>query len=353
VPFKSSFTRRACLTLATLGIAAGCGSRAAPRAEAKLYISDEENGVVVVVDLGAARVVASIPVGKRPRGLKLSRDNKLLYVALSGSPRGGPGVDESKLPPADRSADGIGVVDLAKGALVRTIESGQDPETFDLSPDGNTLYVSNEESAELAVVDLASGKIRGRAHVGNEPEGVTVTPDGKLVFVTSEGSNEVTAVDTQTLAVVAHVPTGPRPRSIAFTPDGRTGFVTNENNASLTVVDVAASKPAGDIKLHLASPMPAGPRPMGTALSPDGKLLYVSTGRGGSVSIVDVASRQQVRSIDGVGDRPWGIAVSADGTHLYTANGSSHDVSIVNIETGNVDKRVALGGLPWGVVVGP
>jgi YVTN family beta-propeller protein len=148
------------------------------------------------------------------------------------------------------------------------------------------------------------------------------------------------------------VPTGPRPRSIAFTRDGRTGFVTNENNATLTVVDVATSKPAGDIKLHLDSPMPAGPRPMGTVLSPDGKLLYVSTGRGGSVAIIDVASRQQARSIDGVGDRPWGIAVSADGTRLYTANGSSHDVSIVNLETGNVDKRVAIGGLPWGVVVG-
>jgi YVTN family beta-propeller protein len=79
----------------------------------------------------------------------------------------------------------------------------------------------------------------------------------------------------------------------------------------------------------------------------------VSSGRGGSVAIIDVAARRQVRSIDGVGDCPWGIAVSTDGTRLYTANGTSHDLSIVNIATGNVDRRVELGGLPRDVVLGP
>jgi len=91
---------------------------------------------------------------------------------------------------------------------------------------------------------------------------------------------------------------------------------------------------------------------MGQVLSADGKTLYVSCGRGGSVAIVDVAQRTQVRSIDGVGERPWGIALSADGTKLYTANGTGHDVSIVNLTTGNVEKRVPTGGLPWGAAVG-
>jgi YVTN family beta-propeller protein len=42
--------------------------------------------------------------------------------------------------------------------------------------------------------------------------------------------------------------------------------------------------------------------------------------------------------------------VSVDGAFVYTANGASHDVSIVNVATGNVDRRVNLGGLPWAVV---
>src|SRR6187402_3304028 len=71
-----------------------------------LYASAEASGEVVVVDPAFATVLARIPVGKRPRGLKVSRDGRYLYVALSGSPRGGPNVDESTLPAADRSADG-------------------------------------------------------------------------------------------------------------------------------------------------------------------------------------------------------------------------------------------------------
>jgi YVTN family beta-propeller protein len=317
-----------------------------------LYTSDEAGGGVVAVDPTAGNVVASIPVGKRPRGLKVSRDGKLLFVALSGSPRGGPGVDESKLPPGDRSADGVGVVDLATKTLVRTLPSGQDPETFDFSPDGKTLYVSNEETAELSVLDVATGVIRGKATVGREPEGVAVRPDGKVVFVTSEGEGEVTAVDTTTLAVLAQMKTGARPRAIVFTKDGRTAFVTDEGSGKVTVLDGLVFNTQADIPVHEDSPMPSGPRPMGAVLSPDESTLYVTCGRGGSVAVIDVATRKQIRSIDGVGDRPWGIVLSPDGTRLYTANGTSGDLSIVNLATGNVDKRVHIGGLPWGVVAG-
>jgi YVTN family beta-propeller protein len=339
------------LALIALVWVCACKRTPAPLTGPLAFVSDEENGFVVIVDIDKALVVKRIAVGKRPRGLKLSRDGQRLYVALSGSPRGGPGVDESKLPPPDRSADGIGVVDVATGTLTRILESGADPETFDISPDGTTLYVSNEDTKEMSALDLATGKLRGRAHVGDEPEGVTVSADGKVVFVTCEAENEVDAIDTTTLSVLAKMPTAPRPRSLILTRDGRTAFVPTENSRKVTVLDVIAYKPLGDIDIHLGSPKFLGPRPMGGVLSRDGTQLYVTTGRGGSVAIIDVASRKQVRSLEGVGDRPWGIALSRDGTHLYTANGTSHDLGITNIATGNVDRRVFIDGLPWGVVL--
>jgi len=345
--------KRTGLLVTAIVAATGCAhDRKVPESVGLVYASDEAGGDVVVVDPASAQTVARIPVGKRPRGLKLSRDGKLLYVALSGSPRAGPGIDDSQLPPADRSADGIGIVDLGTRKLVGTFESGQDPESFDISPDGKTLYVSNEETAEMTVLDVASRATRGKVGVGKEPEGVTVRPDGKVVFVTSEQENQVFAIDTGPLRVLAQIPTGRLPRSIVVTNDGSTGFVADELGATVTVFDAATYKAGEAIKIFENSPMPTGPRPMGEVLSPDGKTLYVSCGRGGSVAVIDVATRRQVRSIDGVGDRPWGIAVSSDGTRLYTANGTSYDVSIVNLSTGNVDKRVHIGGLPWGVALG-
>src|SRR5207253_3157570 len=88
------------------GLAVGIAVLATPRTAAgtELYVSAEESGEIVVVDTERGEVAARVPVGKRPRGVKLSHDGKLLYVALSGSPRAAPGVDESKLPPPDRAA---------------------------------------------------------------------------------------------------------------------------------------------------------------------------------------------------------------------------------------------------------
>jgi YVTN family beta-propeller protein len=345
---------RAAIVLLVVGLSLAACSRAAERAPPRpaAYVSDEEGGYVVVVDTDRDAVKVRISVGKRPRGLKISHDNRRLFVALSGSPRMGPNADPKQGAPPDRSADGIGIVDLETNRLVRTLKSGQDPESFDLSPDDKTLYVSNEETAEMSVLDVSSGTVKAKVPVGHEPEGVTVRPDGKVVFVTSEQDNEITAVDTDTLAVLAQIPTGPRPRSIVLTSDGRLGFATSEGGPAVTVVDANRYVALATIPIVENSPTPAGPRPMGAVLSRDEKQLYVSTGRGGSVAIIDVATRKQVRSIDGVGNRPWGIVLNRDGTHLYTANGTSNDFSKINIATGNVDKRVLIGGLPWGVALG-
>jgi YVTN family beta-propeller protein len=316
-----------------------------------VYITDETGSRVVVIDPATRQVVRTIDVGKRPRGIAVSLDGKQIYVALSGSPIAGPGVDESKLPPADRAADGIGVIDLASGTVVRKYQSGQDPEAFALSKDGRTLFISYEETAELTALDLESGTITSRVKIGEEPEGVTTRPDGRVVYVTCEGTNEVFAVDVTSHKVVAHIRTGPRPRSIAFDRDGRFGFVTSENGGSLAVFDTASHKVIKTIQIPkgATSPMPA--RPMGQALSPDGAQLFVSLGRAKAVAIVDVATQAFTRLIEEVGDRPWGIAVSADGRQLYTANGPSGDVAIIDTASGKVDARVAVGGSPWGVAV--
>ena len=328
-----------------------------PAAARDVWVSLEDKGEVVAFSPTQAATgdpeLHRIPVGKRPRGIKISPDGKLLYVALSGSPRSAPGTDESKLPPADRAADGVGVVNLRTHKLLRTLTSGQDPEAFDVSRDGKTLYVSNEETAEMSVLDLATGKVKHKVDVGHEPEGVTLRPDGKVVYVTSEVDNLVVAVATNTFKVLAQMPTGPRPRAVTFTRDGKTAFVTCENGAQLTVLDTVTNKPDGTIKIEAKAKTPLGPRPMGAVMAPDGKTLFVSCGRGASVAVIDVATRKVTRLIDGVGARPWGIGVSADGARLFTANGSSKDVSIIDVATGEVTARVKVDGQPWGVAISP
>src|SRR5215510_1854437 len=98
-----------------------------------VYVTNEASGDLSVIDAANNQLIATVPLGKRPRGIHLSRDGKQLFVALSGSPIAGPGVDEDSLPPPDKSADGIGIVDVARNAFLKLMPVGSDPEEFAIS----------------------------------------------------------------------------------------------------------------------------------------------------------------------------------------------------------------------------
>src|ERR1700753_781487 len=132
----------------------------APPAETsapRVYVTNEVGGDLTIIDSGNDNVLATVSLGKRPRGIHASPDHKTIYVALSGTPIAGPDVDESTLPPADKSADGIGVFDVASEKIVKVIPGGSDPENFDISLDGKQLYISNEDISGVSILDIASG----------------------------------------------------------------------------------------------------------------------------------------------------------------------------------------------------
>jgi YVTN family beta-propeller protein len=146
------------------GASASAATGAAPAARVGsgaplVYVSNEDGNDIAVIDSRTDSVISTIFVGKRPRGIDLSPDGRTLYVAVSGSPKAPPGVDESTLPPPDRAADGIAVIDAATRKLTATLKSGQDPEAFAVSRDGKKVYVSNEDAGTTSVVDVASGRV--------------------------------------------------------------------------------------------------------------------------------------------------------------------------------------------------
>ena len=298
-------------------------------------------GIVSIVDAATLNVVSTIPLGKRPRGIHASPDGQLIYVALSGSPIAGPGVDESTLPPPDKSADGIGIFDVSQNKLVRTIRSGSDPENFDVSKDGKFLYVSNEDAAGVTILNLDTERVVATIRTGEEPEGVKLTPDGKAVWVTSEDQGTVAVVDTAAQKLVNTIKVGRRPRSIAFTPDGARAYVNAENDGTVVVIDVAKQQAVDTIRLGEQGVV----KPMAVLLSKDGSKLYVSTGRGHKVFIIDTAANRVDASIE-VGQRPWGIGLSPDGKTLYSANGPSNDMSVVDLASRSVTRKVSCRAAP-------
>jgi YVTN family beta-propeller protein len=322
-----------------------CSHPAPKPAGERFYVSDEHGNAVVAVDPVQGRIVQTFAVGRRPRGLLLSPDGSKLYVAVSGSPIGGPGVDESKLPPPDRAADGIAVVDLKSGKVERVLQAGDDPETFAMSADGRTLFVSNEDTGAVSSVSVDGSRVTLTQPVGEEPEGAAVTPDGVHLFIACEASDYVAMLDARTLKTIKTIPIQGRPRGALMSKDGNHLYVSAESAGKLAVISTADGTLLRLIDLAKGDKTI---RPMGIVEGPKGD-LFVTTGRGGSVIEVDPRSGAILRSLTGVGARPWGIGITRDGKLLATANGPSGDVSLIGRTGLQVTRKIKVGDGPWGI----
>jgi YVTN family beta-propeller protein len=327
----------------------------------QVFVSDEKSGDVTVISGNDLKVVATIPVGKRPRGIQVTPDGKTVFVAMSGTPvapppqidaqgnpifQRGKDDDDDEAAHADKAADGIGVIDVAQRKLTGKLAVGSDPEEFSLSKSGAELYISNEDVKAASVINIASGKVTHIIPVGQEPEGVGTAPDGKSFYVTCESGGDIYVVDTTSFKTIGHFTVPPRPRSIDFLPGAALAFIPSESVGQLNVIDTV------HYKVLKAITLPPGSRPVRVRVAPDGQKIYVSNGRAGTVSVIDSHSYALLDSIK-VGTRPWGLVISPDGRYLYTANGPSNDVSVVDLQTDKEIARIAAGQSPWGIVIVP
>src|ERR1700733_2475468 len=105
-----------------------------------IYVSNERSDTVSVIDGATRAAVATIPVGKRPRGIHVSPDGKMVYVSVSGTPpepppkldangnpiflKGHDDDDDNK--ESDKAADGIAVIDVEKRTVTGKLPGGSD-----------------------------------------------------------------------------------------------------------------------------------------------------------------------------------------------------------------------------------
>jgi PQQ-dependent catabolism-associated beta-propeller protein len=298
-----------------------------------VFVTNELDDTVSVVDGEALKVVDTIAVGRRPRGIEASPDGRRIYVALGDDDR-------------------FDVIDVASRKVVDTLPSGPDPERFAVSPDGARLYVANENDNVVTMLDIAAKKIVGEAQVGIEPEGMAVSPDGKTLVCTSETTSMAHFIDPQTGELGDNILVDTRPRVARFTPDARQVWVSSELRGSLTVLDSTSH----DTVRRIDFAAPGVPQELiqavGIMITRDHKRAFVALGPSARVAEVD-AQTYKVLHYHLVGQRVWNLAFSPDERRLYTTNGNSNDISVLDLDADRVVKSLGVGRAPWGVVAVP
>jgi PQQ-dependent catabolism-associated beta-propeller protein len=296
-----------------------------------IYIILEKDNALAIVDPIAGKLLKTVAIGQRPRGIVLSKNQQQLYIASSDD-------------------DIIQVIDINTLKAIGTLPSGEDPETFAMNPSGDQLYVSNEDDSLITVIDINTAKAIKTIPVGVEPEPVTVSPDEKWVVSASEATNMVHWINRKTLTVEDNTLVDPRPRGLSFSADSQRLWVTSEMGGTVTVLDTTNHSKIKTINFAVPGVSSDKIQPVGAIVDKQNKWALVALGPANRVALINAQSFAVERYFL-VGQRVWNLAFSPDQKRVYTTNGVSNDISIIDLDLMKVTKSIAIGRYPWGLVV--
>jgi YVTN family beta-propeller protein len=199
------------------------------------------------------------------------------------------------------------VVNPETFAVENRIGVGQHPHSVAVGGDSRYVYVSNWGSRSISIIDTQRNHRVRDLTVGLRPNDLAVAPDGRL-FVACSGDNSVHVIQTKTLekpgddpspsrplwagareiistSLYPQSPEGSTPVGLAVSPDGKTLFVANADNNAVAVVDISNSL-SDEVRRNRESVsvvegfIPVGWYPTAVIVAPDNKTLIVANGKG-------------------------------------------------------------------------
>ena len=221
-----------------------------------------------VFDLSRRERVGTIELGAnaRPHGLVWLGDGRLVATAE--------GRKSLMVVGADRRT-------------IREIPTGQDgTHMVAVGRDGRRAYTANMGSGTVSVIDLTRGAKLRDVPAGRQPEGIALSPDGGRLWVADRQGATLRVFDTDGMRLLATLPTGKTPIRVALSPDGRVAVTSNYGDGTLSLFDARSLKVTRTIPVSGQ----AGFDQVTILFAPDGKRLYVAETGIDRVAEVDMST---------------------------------------------------------------
>ena len=270
------------------GIEAGHGAGVAPDGR-RIYVSDEAESSLDVVDGKTLKVFKRIPLSGHPNNMAVGRDGRRVYVGIIQAP------------------GGVDVIDTVSLQRVKTIPTKGTIHNAYVTPDGKYVVAGSIQGKTVNVIDAATEEPAWTLEMdlGVRPMTFNSNPDGstKWIFVQLSGFNGFAVVDFATRREINRiknpdlppgkktVPEGSDPsHGMAVTADGKTLVVCSRLNNFLYAYSLPDLKALGGAEL-------GGKGAGWVTLTPDGKTAYVANPVTNDVSVVDLKSLKEVARI--------------------------------------------------------
>jgi YVTN family beta-propeller protein len=220
------------------------------------------------------------------------------------------------MPPGTAPVPRVLAAGTSEGTRMKLIPVGGRPVRVAISPDGEELYVSSQESGVVSVIRTATETVTHSLRVGVSPSSIAIPAAGDRILVAQNGG-DITVIARGDKSL-RRVPTGGAVYDIAVAPDGKTAYLAMlRSGLKKLIVET------GEI-LKLAS----GPCPAYLAIHAQANRLYVNyqCGEGGgkaghdAIDVIGLAADNVLRTLSGPPNVGGPVAVSPDGSQLW-ANG--------------------------------
>jgi len=314
-------------------ISCGRGESPAPEEAVTVYVVNEGDNTVSVIDGTSRSVVSTIPVGKTPHYIALDPSGKYGYVTNGES-------------------NSISVIDTTANRVMDTITgAGGDPQQIVIHPTGKSAYVPGYDTASVHVIDLVEKRIAATIPVGENPQSIAISPDGERVYVVNLHSPQAMVIDTTTNKVTTNFTTGEGACGIAISPDGQRLYLgghgtgmwlgRGEMNKDVRVIDARTFQQLSLIR--------CGIMPIAVKFSRDGKQAYVISHGSGELHIIS-AEDNKATPVK-VGGDCRGVADTKDGRWAYVSNRADNTVSVVDVAAKKVIATIPVGKSPVSIAL--
>jgi YVTN family beta-propeller protein len=320
---RQKYYRAAFSTIGAIGLTAiAFSTLAAPNLKPRVLQTNYAGDNISIIDPDTNKVVGNITGIELGHGVAVAPDASHIYVS-------------------DEAEETLDIVDGKTLKVTKRIPVDGHPNNISISPNGRRVYVALlGDTGGIDVIDTASEKVAKHILTGNTVHNPYITPDGKFVLAGSQPGKNITVIDTETEEVAWSIPMGlgVRPMTMSVNPDGSTKwiFVQLTGFNGFAVVDFATHKEINRIKNPDITPgkklVPGGGEVShGMAVTKDQKTLLVCSRVNTALYSYSLPDLKVTGTTELGGKGPGWLTLSPDSKRAYVANAVTDDVSVVDI----------------------
>lgn len=185
-----------------------------------LYVTTELENSVSIVDPKSLKIIGSVPTGQtESHMLTISHDGKRGYTANVG-----PGT--------------VSVLDLGAKKTIAIIPVSKNTQRISISSDDRWVFTADQTTPRLAVIDTATNKVKQWVDLPASAYGTAVTPDGRWLVAAIQKTNQVAVVDLSSMKVTHTIDVPKIPQEVLIRPDGKVAYVSCDVSGQVAEIDV-------------------------------------------------------------------------------------------------------------------